>query len=144
MIFNTAKGEVGTYIKDKCKDFADREAEKEEDKKVAYFYCRLTNTFRATGANMPRSLTVKEVTLAKETKLTDVLREVEKEVVKDMSEVQKLYLDEVKARVEYLKRANATKAPIPYIATKVARRAVTSTIGNAIAKRAGMEIPEVS
>lgn len=129
---------IGQDIKKKCEQFANEQAKNstEDVKKIAYTYCRLTTVNRSLAQNIPRGIEIKQKRLAKEVGLTDTYKQVEDETKTLLEGASKMYKDEMKDRVMLLKNAQATDEPIPYIATKIARRAVTSTIGNAIAKRA--------
>ena len=152
---------VGGDIKNLCTQFAD-EASKEpvvefkkgvaevtkpsqpnpQARRIAYFYCRVTNVFRSLPRNLPRRLEVQLTREAIDTGLQNVAHEVENETKQWLEEAKQDFMNEVATKFQYLQMSNATETPIPYIQLRLTRRAVTSTIGNAIAKRAGAKLAQ--
>ena len=133
-LFEDAIG-VGNEIKKNCEEFADNSAEKESDKKIAYTYCRLTQVFRSLPYNIPRRAELTISRLAKEEGLSTLYQELENETKNDLNQARQYFEEEMKSRMSYLDKANATEPPIPFITLRIVKRAMTSTIGNAIAKR---------
>ena len=126
--------ETGKVIKETCENFAEKHLELDDDRKIAYTYCRITNVFRSLPGNLPRRLEVKQASMARKLGLIKALREVIKETQSDLTSAREAFMKEELTRMSYLKDNMATKPPIPYITARIAKRAVTSTIGNAIAK----------
>ena len=129
---------AGNGIRELCKGFADEEVrlDNEDARKPAYFYCRVATVFRSLPYSLPRRRELQIAELAKKEGLSNVYKEVVQETQEDIKTAQSMYKEELVDRLTNLKGIGATKTPIPYIAVRIARRAVTSTIGNAIAKKA--------